>query len=116
VVVTLDHSLHGIQFAGRQARGDDPRTAGLVIEFAPGLSTTPVVVTRCREARESKRCVERQDLPGASDRPKEDPLGFCFRESLVVEPDLQHPKHVDQEADFGSEQRGSTPEPFDLDD
>jgi hypothetical protein len=116
VVVTLDHSLHGIQFAGRQARGDDPRTAGLVIEFAPGLSTTPVVVTRCREARESKRCVERQDLPGASDRPKEDPLGFCFRESLVVEPDLQHSQHRHQEADFGSEQRGSTPEPFDLDD
>jgi len=50
------------------------------------------------------------------DRPKEDPLGFCFRKSLVIEPDLQHPKHGNQEADYGSEQRGSTPEPFDLDD
>jgi len=50
----------------------------------------------------------------ALDRSKENPLGVAFWKPLVIEPDLRHAKHRDQEANNRSEQNRSTPEPFDL--
>jgi hypothetical protein len=116
VIVALDHLAHVSNFIGSQACRGDSWTAWLVIEITPSLGAAPTVVARCRETRDAQRCIERQDLPGARDRPKEAPLGFCFRKSLVIEPNLRYPKHGNQEANYGSEQSGSTPEPFDLDD
>jgi hypothetical protein len=41
VVVAPDHLLHGFDFFRSRARGYDSRTAGSIIQLAPGFSTTP---------------------------------------------------------------------------
>ena len=104
MVVALDHLLHGLDFAGCQTRGDDSRTTGLIIQFAPRLGTTPAVVARCREARDSERRVQRQDLSCTLNRPQQDSLGIAFGKPLVVELGLRYPKHGDQQANHRSEQ------------
>jgi hypothetical protein len=64
--------------------------------------------------RDSKGRVERQNLSCSLDRSQQNPLGIAFWKSLVIEPDVGHSKHRDQEANPRSEQSRSTPEPFDL--
>ncbi len=49
------------------------------------------------------------------DRSQENPLGVAIWKSLVIEPELRHTKHGDQEANHRPEQSRSAPEPLDLD-
>ena len=104
VVATLDHLLHGFDFLGSQARRDDARTARLIIEFAPGLGTTPAVVAGGRQPCDSERRVERQNLPRTLDHSQQDLLGLAFRESFIVESDLGDAKDGDQKTDNRAEQ------------
>jgi hypothetical protein len=103
VVLTLDHRLHGFDFTGCQASGNDPRTAGLVIEFAPGLGTTPTVVARRREARDPQRRPQRQNLSCTFDRSQQDSLGIAIWNSLVIELNFRYAKHGDQQANHRTE-------------
>ena len=64
--------------------------------------------------RDSKSRVERQNLSCSLDRSQENPLGIAFWKSLVIETDVRHSKHRDQEANDCSEQNRSTPEPFEF--
>jgi hypothetical protein len=98
VIIALDPLFHVFDFTGRQARRDDSWAARVIIQIAPGLRAAPTVVARCGETRDSKRRVERQDLPGAPDCSQENPLGIAFWKSLVIELDLRCPKQGDQEA------------------
>jgi hypothetical protein len=103
MVVTLDHLLHGVDFLGSQARGDHPRTAGLVIEFAPSLGTTPAVISGGRQSCDPKHRVQRQYLSGTFDCSQQDLLGLAFGESFIVESDLGGAKHGDQKTNNRTE-------------
>jgi hypothetical protein len=87
-IIAFDLLLHVFDITGREARRDDWWAARVIIQIAPGLRMAPTVGARCKETRDSKRRVQRQDLSCTLDCAEENPLGVAIWKSFVIELDV----------------------------
>jgi len=75
-----------------------------LVQFAPLFQATPTVLAGGRQPRDSQRRTERQNISCTLDRPQQGFLGVAIWKSFVVELDLRHPKHGDQQSNNCTEQ------------
>jgi len=107
VIAALDHLPHVFDFSRSQSRGHNSRAARLVIQVASSLGTTPAVVARRGESRDSERRIQRQDSSRTFDCSQKCSLGVALRKPLAVEPNFRDAKHGDQQANHRTEQSRS---------